>query len=220
MVDNFYDSIEEARFRLENTIVEYDGRPVFVSSVADHPDGVFRVMIHDMPFPGGMAGRGARKVINSPLFRRFQTIPLGWCNHFEENTRHASFVERAPVRRSKQGLAGDAFIASSFNGTGFARSPFTWERAKSSDGFVEMVTNVYPSFEEALSQLIENTSIAFDRKFVLIRSGRTGLTSLAYKKELVGIFIKGTVYLFDKYRYLYEEISGSKAIPCEVEVGV
>lgn len=43
---NFYENIKEARMRIDQTTVMYDGEPHFVLCVCDHnPDGVFRVYL-------------------------------------------------------------------------------------------------------------------------------------------------------------------------------
>ncbi len=43
---NFYETIAEARIRLQNTIVLYDGRPYSVYWIGDHwPDNIFRVYL-------------------------------------------------------------------------------------------------------------------------------------------------------------------------------
>jgi hypothetical protein len=40
---NFYENIKEARLRLRNTTVVYDGDPYSVLAIAEHTDGIFRV---------------------------------------------------------------------------------------------------------------------------------------------------------------------------------
>lgn len=50
---NFYENIEEARNRLLNTIVLYDGAPFYVRAITNHkPDGIYRIYID--PVRSGM----------------------------------------------------------------------------------------------------------------------------------------------------------------------
>ena len=42
---NFYENIPEARLRLLNTVVVYDGHPCYVHWIADHEDGRFRIYV-------------------------------------------------------------------------------------------------------------------------------------------------------------------------------
>jgi hypothetical protein len=40
---NYYESVQEARMRLNKTIILYDGKPFYVMGVAGHNDGKFRI---------------------------------------------------------------------------------------------------------------------------------------------------------------------------------
>lgn len=226
MVDNFYDSQEEARFRLANTVVEYDGEAVYVSSVENHDDGVLRVKIVNMPLDAAVAGGGKaqRKLINSPKFRRFQTVKMGWCNHFENGMTQASFVERTPVRRSKQGLSAEAYAASlphpnRDGGRGLMRSSLSFNQAIHSVAFCEMVRGEYPTYEDTIKMLVNNSSIAVSHDFLIQRSGE-GLLRLWYKKDIVGTIVRGQIFLFENFGYLRETIMADKQMPNDVEVGV
>lgn len=47
---NFYESIKEARMRIDSTLVLYDEEPYLVLTVCDHnPDGIFRVYLDPLP---------------------------------------------------------------------------------------------------------------------------------------------------------------------------
>lgn len=53
---NFYQNIDEARMRLDNSIVLYDGEPYVVLCIADHKkDGIFRIYLDLMDQKKGVA---------------------------------------------------------------------------------------------------------------------------------------------------------------------
>lgn len=55
---NFYETIKEARMRLQDTIVVYDGEPCYVYYIADdRPDGVFRMYLCPFNHPHGLLHR-------------------------------------------------------------------------------------------------------------------------------------------------------------------
>lgn len=54
---NFYENIPEARLRLLNTVITYDGYPCYVHWIADHWDGRFRIYIEKLGVGGHGVGR-------------------------------------------------------------------------------------------------------------------------------------------------------------------
>ena len=55
---NFYETIKEARMRLAQTVVMYDGEPYYVLALDNHKsDGIFRVYLDKLGQKGGMAHR-------------------------------------------------------------------------------------------------------------------------------------------------------------------
>lgn len=131
---NFYENLDEARMRLQRTVVTYDGEPYLVQSITAHKDGVFRMYLEPLVDAGG--GRespnyqlrtsfaigtadGAvidkwmednpkhtilRKKINSPAFNRFRPFPLGMINTGEMGNGRCYYIERQPQRQREQGL--------------------------------------------------------------------------------------------------------------------
>ena len=204
-----YDSVEEANNRLGATVVTYEGRPVYVQEVIPHDDGVMRVKFREFPFSGDLI----RKKINSPAFKRFETIPLGFMNLFAAGRRHAVFCERTPNRQRRQGLSGDTFSSSSLigeRGVGFSDAITT-------DAFREMVLGEYPPYDEVLSRLVPNSSIAVDREFAVLRTPE-GYTNVYHKRDNIGVVIRGNLYLRPDRRFMVESIQENPNLPNRVEV--
>jgi len=50
---NFYETLKEAKMRLEGTVVLYEGRPYYVLCIGNHTDGIFRVYLDDILYAKG-----------------------------------------------------------------------------------------------------------------------------------------------------------------------
>lgn len=220
---NFYATLEEATFRLNGTIVEFEGSPHYVNRVEHHADGIIRIRLNSIPYPlDGKTPPTFSRKIDDPGFRRFQTVGLGWCNHFNNGIRHASFLERVPARRSKQGLDSGSYRSfipipgrdgqKLATGVRFADLYY-------SEGFKECVENKYPALGDALEMLTEDSSIAISRDF-LVKKTSGGINQLWYKKDICGIIIKGRVFLLDKFAFLKELIENNPNLTKDVEIGV
>jgi hypothetical protein len=127
---NFYENIAEAKLRLDNTIVMYDGKPYYVYWIAAHTDGKIRAYLDN--YEGGQFIRHRisdfprsnnyhpsdydavladwyknnkdkgliRKELGSPHFNKFRPFPLG-----NVNIRGSVvYTERTPTRNTNQGL--------------------------------------------------------------------------------------------------------------------
>lgn len=214
---NFYESIAEAKMRLEHTVVLYDNEPYYVLCVENHkPDGIFRVYLdplkelwhsnHSVPYqwydePDMSRGKKMdqyladtnnctilRKHINSPLFKRFRPFPLGFVN--DPLNKVAVFTERSPARHTQQGLT-DAMIFTKGISLTESKPALGPKIAWYSDGVRDMIVGDYPSLQECFENLknpeVVNQSSAFHRNFALVR-GPLDTLFLAYKENVVGIF--------------------------------
>jgi hypothetical protein len=127
---NFYENLAEAKLRLEQTIVLYDGVPHYVYWISEAPDGRLKAYLDD--YKGGPMvrqrvskfpryqdyhpssyheviaewyknnkGKGiVRKELGSPHFNKFRPFPLG-----NVNTKGSViYTERTPTRNTNQGL--------------------------------------------------------------------------------------------------------------------
>ena len=86
-----YKTAADAEFRLNGTIVSYDGRPVLVRQARDGENGP------ELQYRAVGASRNTWAPMNDPLFNRFKPIPLGFVNYYEnggqECSHSASFIE-------------------------------------------------------------------------------------------------------------------------------
>lgn len=225
MSSTIYPTAEEAGFRLNSTIVEYEGLPCYIHRAENHPDEIIRLRTSMLPYPDAGAPKVVNKKITDPGFRRFQTIGLGWCNHFAEGIHHASFIERVPARRSKQGLDSGSFKSSRplVGSSSSSSDDFTvgvrYNELFHSIGFIECAQNRYPLLREALYLLKEDSSIAVSRDFLVVKT-ENGLTALWYKKQACGVIIKGRIFLYNKFEYLKETIENNSNLTTDVEIGV
>lgn len=64
---NFFETIKEARMRLNHTVVMYDGEPCFVLGISNHKaDGIFRIYLDPLNVEGG------------PSYVKTPGIPFNW----------------------------------------------------------------------------------------------------------------------------------------------
>lgn len=98
-----YETLEDARSRLRNSVVFYDGNPVYINEIDRAPDEandkIFRV--HCTPLPTG-DGAPIRRYISSRNFD-ISAFEMGFTNHEAYGLRYYS---RTPQRQWKQGLCG------------------------------------------------------------------------------------------------------------------
>jgi hypothetical protein len=203
-----YDSLDEAVNRLVNTMVTYDGAPVYVTHVERHGKD-FQLSLSRFPYDGRDQFNA---LASDPLFKGFQSPPLGYCNFFYRRA-DTTWCERIPSRQRRQGLSGDTCNAVSL--VSGLRIP--WNELYISDGFNEMVRGEYPSFDEAFQRLIPSSSIAVARDFA-VRMSEGGYTFLYYKRDEVGMFVRDNLYLRSDRQYLSEMIIEHNNLPNRVEV--
>ena len=208
-----YETSEEVRFRLEGTVVLYDGDPVYISRVRV-PEGeneIARVYYHELPLkrPGfgnedleGQAG-GIRKYLSS---KKFDLAPfkMGYMNY----QGNAVFVSRTPVRQNKQGLAQHNTV---FNDTrGRATDLLTFSRMIKCQEFVDMIKGKYPSFKEVGELLGKDdvSSVAISRSFAFLIDHDLEALVLIHKGTKCGIALKDDkgLKIPEKYKFLCEEM--------------
>lgn len=198
--DSVFGSIDDINSRLRRTLVEYDGKVVYITETEMHEDGIPRLYVAPLPIQGGKA---TRKIINSPLFNRFRPMQLGWVNHFFEDMHFASYVSQRGVRRAKQGLAQDNF--SSYDVMSITRVSF--EKFIRSDGVAlnEALNNIYPTLDKLLGNMRDSSSVGISTEFCLYCDEK-GMYWLYDRFTRVGLFFRGQFYLHNDYEFAKEKL--------------
>lgn len=202
-----YESLEDARLRLKNTVVLYDGDPVFIRNIEpsrSEKDGIFRIHADALPLNVDEDGievgdwieaakkAGLRKFISS---KNFDIAPfkMGYVNL----RKGAVFCSRLPRRQQKQGLS-----AESYSGIGL-----DWANFVRSSEVVDMIKGRYPTFEQAKALLNKSPLVAFSREFAIARDEiLEDMFVLYYKGSKVGVFLGDKVTLGKKYTCLKETL--------------
>lgn len=205
-----YGTRDEAERRLHNTIVGFDGLPVHVVDV----QGGRNIRVGFRVHPYGESSDVVYEELDDPRFNRFETLPLGFVNYFDRSTGlNTAYAERLPVRRQKQGISNENLNTATL--IGGIRLDYT--RVTRSDAFVEMVTGVYPTMTDALEHMIPGSSVAVSREYAIHQS-ESGMLSLYWRREQVGIIFKGEIYVQPGRQYLTESIIECPNLPDRVEV--
>ena len=111
---NWYDNVEEANLRLANSVVMYDGVPVYVINCEqsrEYGDNLIRVFFHALPLSRKEINKAYRRVISSPKFD-FKPFSLGLLNV----NGQLVYLSRGAVRRYQQGLTDNNLVCLSPTG--------------------------------------------------------------------------------------------------------
>ena len=212
---NFYENLQEARMRLEGTVVLYEDEPYILLTITDHmSDGIFRVYldplkkpvshVKQVPYgwydePGMSRGQAMdkfladnpgcgilRKHMNSPAFNRFRPFPIGMVNSHLANDM--IYIERGPTRQTFQGLT-EAMLKGNIISIGPRRVAPDYRVRFRDGGLYAAIKNDYPDLMTAIAittePSISNTACAFHREFGVV-SGPVGSLFLVHKTDVVG----------------------------------
>ena len=210
-----YETVDDAKMRLRNTIVLYKGEPVYIRDVARGGGGDEILRVKFTPLPVADLNEGhdpfrakdleeeQRKYISS---KHFDIAPfkLGYVNF--QGKGGAFYVSRLPNRIQKQGLCAENFKGTTNYGgnVGFA----TFLTCKET---LAMIAGRYPSFDEALRALNKVPAVAFDRDFCLVKDDVIPeLTYLYHKGSKVGYFNTREVTLGKKFACLKEVLQENR----------
>jgi len=219
-----YETVDDARMRLKNSVVLYKEIPVYVKDVMQAggkdaeggKDKVFRVLFTELPLKSAsdMNGRllggrvdqntdeSVRKFISS---KHFDIAPfkLGYVNDKVLGAFHCS---RLPNRIQKQGLCSENFQAANNR-----KQAIMWSHFLCSEATPSMIANRYPSFDVALALLDKVHSVAFSREFCLTRDEVIPkLVYLFYKTNKIGIVQNKEIVLGPEYNCLKESLEELK----------
>lgn len=200
-----YEDLPDAQMRLQNSVVLYDGEPVYITDISQGGEGdpkedVFRVYACPLPYDG--AQKPLRKFISSRKFD-LAPFPMGFMNY----RGRAYYCSRLPRRQQRQGLSTATFQA--FDILTQDPSDVRLERLLPEKEFFNCIKGTFPSFPEAL-RLIEKAdvmSVAFSRSFAVAKDDdMEELVFLYHKKEKVGFIMEGELKLSKKGRCLRESL--------------
>ncbi len=191
-----FDTAADAGMRLNDSIVKYDDKFVYIRSVEDHPDGILRVQFSALPL---RQGKLMTRMINSPKFSA-DGFDLGYMNRRNGN---AVYFERMPVRgNAKQGLSRHNLRSAG----GEMQREFNFGNLVDMPEFLDMLEGKYPSLDEASGMIRQGavSSVAFSRHFAL-EVGDLDILFLLYKGEKVGYSNGDRGFSSpSKFRYLNE----------------
>jgi hypothetical protein len=204
-----YETQEEVNFRLNNTVVLYDGKPVYITRVnipeVEDKKEIARVFFVELPY-GKKLGDGAKETRKYLSSRKFDISPfrMGYFNHNGE----AIFASRTPVRQNQQGL--NAKNVTFVDARGRRAENMNFNEIIKSQGFVDMVNGVFPDFAAAGDMLgnKDNSSIAVSRSFAFHVDHDLEALLLLHKGIRCGIALKGdrALKVPPKFHFLREEM--------------
>jgi hypothetical protein len=202
-----YETTKEVKFRLEGTVVLYDGAPVLISrvNIPDDEDKkeIARVFFYELPYGGREnGGKETRKYLSS---KKFDLAPfkMGYFNHGGE----AICASRVPIRQNQQGLSANTCSLTNIRGNKSGNLHFNMMIG--SKGFVDMVSGKFPTFTEAGEMLgnKDNSSVAVSRSFAFLIDHDLEALLLMHKGIRCGIAVRGqkALNLPPKFHFLREE---------------
>lgn len=208
----FWTDEQQASQRLRNSVVMYDGEPVFIRDVrGGYEDGIPRALLTYCK-----DGKDSTRRLDSPKFGRFRTLPkLGWLNN--ENGR-PFFLERQTRRTVTHGLSNNNVVVYRKVGDSYdwnTRDEYgdgsSFNRICFEQGFVNLQKNVFPSLQGTLTNIGEDQAVAYSPLYLVYRD-TLGLRWLYRGIERIGLFTgTDTLNLLSKFSFYREEIMADPA---------
>jgi hypothetical protein len=201
----------EFQDRYHDSVIYFDGRPVYITRVhPDNPDSTNVILEYiPLPFRAGLSNDGLART--SALDPRWTEHPIhvGYCNDFTwtdtngVNRKTAYFFTRIPVRRSRAGLHSEAL-------SGPRNAGMSYTACLNHPGFVKMLQKEYYPIDVVRKELIGGKDfkvMAFSPHWAMERDELERWT-LHYKGRSVasGHDLRNLV-LPGKFGYLKEAIS-------------
>lgn len=205
-----YDTAEEAKQKLVDSVVLYDGRPVYVSAAGGKKGSV---NLHFKPLP-----LNPREDIHSDNTIRtisetgwdfrslgtrlgFTEVANPYCKKLD-----SVYLSRVPIRHSRQGLDNKTTQLLCYD----RDYEFSWNNIiYDSDGLAKTVANSFRSPKEAFNLLSNTTaykSIPIHRKLALIYD-HVSPPCLLYRMDKIGYTEDGLTFRLAKHKeYLREEL--------------
>lgn len=208
-----YENLNDAKMRLQDTVVRYKGEPVYITQVGQgNADEIHRVWFKPIPFVNKpfnnieemqkQQEEDRRKYISSKHFD-IEPFRLGYVNRPGGNG--AFFCSRTPNRIQKQGLCADNFRGVDNFGMRIDFGTFTTTKE-----VLEMVNDRYPTVAQALKALAKCPSVAFSRNFAFSKDAVIpDLIYIYHKGDKVGMYntASGRASLGEKFQCLKEALN-------------
>jgi hypothetical protein len=204
-----YETAEEISARLLNTVVVYDGKPVYITRIGPADVGekkeIARVFFYELPLVG--KAEEVRKYLSS---RNFDLTPfkMGYINHQGQ----AIFLSRNPTRQYKQGLSNNTLVCTDIRGK--RSEVMGFDHMIRSPGFMPMFEGKYPTFKEAGALLgdKENSSVAISRSFAFLIDHDLESLFMLHKGVRCGIAMKEdrALKVPPKFHFLREEMEEAR----------
>ncbi len=210
-----YETAEEIKFRLENSVVLYNNKPVYICRIGnverEEAKELARVYFWELPLSLKVEAKETRKFLSSRHFD-LSPFPMGYMNH----GGGAFFVSRTPIRQQRQGLAVGNTVFLDVKG----RRPegMGFNEMCRSPGFLSMVEGKYPSFAEAGDMMndLKVSSVAISRSFAFLIDNDLEALMLIHRGIKCGLSMKGDklIKVAPKFHFLREEME-----ECRIPVG-
>lgn len=202
-----YETVDEVTTRLKDSIVMYDGKPVYITRIShadpDDEDKISRVFFRELPYGNNVQAKEQRKFLSSKKFE-LATPRLGYFNHEGQ----AVFVSRIPVRQYQQGLTKKT--ASVCDVVGNIHQQIGFTTMVGSQGFVDMIAGKYPSFQDVGDMIDdkENSSVALSASFAFRLDHDLDALILMNKGTRCGLALKGdkALKIPQKFHFLRQEL--------------
>ena len=208
--DMRYDNAQDVQLRLNNSVVRYKNRPVFVGQNLQTPVQNAQDLILDVY--DLLEQKWIDKVHSSDEDLEVKAMPLGYMN----DATDALYIMRQPCRRSRQGLSVENcyyYVPVTNQISNIKRTLLK------SLAFGKMVIGDYPGLEQALKTLYTHKvkSVAIGRK-VSVMMDEIGLIKLVYFTTPVGVYNKRHSRFFIPERFEhYVPVLAAHDVDCTLE---
>lgn len=204
-----YDTAEEARQKLEGTVVLYDNVPVYIVTATGNKN---KVNLHYQLLPLESGAEKLTRSITDPLWD-FRTggTKLGYTEAKNPSTGQIEsvFLSRVPIRHSRQGLDSKTIQIQQFDRDRLYNISWS-DIIQRGDGLNKTVKNIFSTpliaFKNVTNNFKEYQSVPIHRKLSLMYD-TISPPYLIYRNEKVGYTEDGTLFKLAKHKqYLSEEL--------------
>lgn len=208
--DTFWTDGTQATERLQDTVINYDGKAVLVVGCGEESISIRNTVNKKVLVP-----------MSDPKWNKFRDVPRsGWYNAEIRGFPYtgAVYVRRASVRTRSHGLSRNNSTVYFFDPQrGLYQSrDYNIKSIIHNEVFYESQAGEYPQFEAAYNVLREGSGLALCPLYCLSRDMNDG-RALWRKRKKVGIVLTpDTIHLHRKYSYLREEILDTRNLPNNV----